>query len=80
MLCVLHCAVGPKVFQDITKLQTRQWWGFNLTLDTFMPFVRAFVNMLLFFFQFSMTPEYVDDCFNGTLVQANADNKKVAIF
>jgi len=26
-----------------------------------------------------MTPEYVDDCFNGTLVQANADNKKVAI-
>ncbi|KAK2145366.1 hypothetical protein LSH36_683g02013 [Paralvinella palmiformis] len=26
--------------------------------------------------KFSMTPEYVDDCFNGTLVQANADNKK----
>ncbi len=28
-------------------------------------------------FQFSEKPEYVDDCFNRTLVQANADNKKV---
>ena len=30
-----------------------------------------------FVFQFSEVPLYVDDCFNRTLVQANADNKKV---
>ena len=36
------------------------------------------VNFFFFFFlQFSEEPLYVDDCFNRTLVQANADNKKV---
>lgn len=27
--------------------------------------------------QFSDTANFIDDCSNGTLVQANADNKKV---
>lgn len=31
-----------------------------------------FFNVL----KFAEKPEYVDECFNGTLIQANADNKK----
>ena len=37
----------------------------------------TFHDIYLLCFQFSKEPHYVDECFNRTLVQANADNKKV---